>query len=306
MSLDSLSTARAGSRRALQDPAGGARSPRSSGMKTTWDSRIGTPYARPHLEQLIAPESFRSREPGTARPRAATPVADNNPNYMDNDRNSKKIWIGIDVSKAWLDIHCVAATGCLPKRLRNQVAELPRLLESLASLDGEPHVVFEASGGYERLLLDLLQANEVICSRVNPLHIRSFARAKGQLAKTDAIDAAVIADYGATICPVPSAPIAEDLEDLRALVQYRDHLNAELGRTRMLLEHRKPKALTTIIKRRINTLLANLKAIDREIDAHGKSSETIEAAANILVTTKGVGRLSALKLLAAMRPRSSH
>ena len=104
--------------------------------------------------------------------------------------------VGIDVSKAWLD---VAWSAC-DRRLRvaNTSVGWKVLVQAMAD---DPHVriVLEASGGYEQGLLDyLVQAGHWVC-RINPRQARDFAKALGQLAKTDTLDARVLAQMAATI-----------------------------------------------------------------------------------------------------------
>lgn len=98
--------------------------------------------------------------------------------------------VGIDVGKVALDLAVDGVSGVL--RFTNNAAGIGKLLARLARL-GEPRIVVEATGGYEDPLLDACcDAGLWIC-RVNPRQARDFARATGELAKTDAIDAALLA-----------------------------------------------------------------------------------------------------------------
>jgi transposase len=105
-------------------------------------------------------------------------------------------WVGIDVSKATLDV-CVQPSGA-QWQAPNRQAQIEALVEQLAALAAE-RIVLEASGGYEALLVAALASRELPVVVVNPRQVRDFARATGQLAKTDRIDAQVLARFGEAI-----------------------------------------------------------------------------------------------------------
>ncbi|MFD1944769.1 IS110 family transposase, partial [Paradevosia shaoguanensis] len=114
-------------------------------------------------------------------------------------------WIGIDVSKAWLDIASSGGEGV--QRIANTmdaIAAFAATLEREGTL-----VVLEASGVYDRSLRAGLALAGIGHVRVNPLRARDFARASGQLAKTDALDAAMLAEMGRALRlvadPLPEA-----------------------------------------------------------------------------------------------------
>ena len=107
--------------------------------------------------------------------------------------------VGIDISKARLDVFCLASgRRCAVANDAAGVAELAGWLEP-GSL-----MVMEASGGYKRLVHRLLAERGMKAAVVNALRVRQFAKASGLLAKTDRLDAAVIARYGAFAQPVPT------------------------------------------------------------------------------------------------------
>ena len=107
--------------------------------------------------------------------------------------------VGIDISKARLDVFCLASgRRCVVANDAAGVAELAGWLEP-GSL-----VVMEASGGYERLVHRLLTERGIRAAVVNALRVRQFAKATGLLAKTDRLDAAAIARYGAFARPAPT------------------------------------------------------------------------------------------------------
>ena len=209
------------------------------------------------------------------------------------------LWVGIDVSKTELQLASSGKSLRLPARLANDRVGLKNLVKHLAPHD-HVHVVFEATGGYDKLLLDALQANGITCSRLNPRQVRNFARAKGLLAKTDAIDAAILADFGATFRPEATPRVDPKLEEITALVNYRRHLLDELGREEMQNEHAKPKAVMALIKSRIRSLKAQIQKVEKLISTAIQASPLLKRAVAALVEVKGVGQLTAISLLASM------
>lgn len=115
-------------------------------------------------------------------------------------------WVGIDVGKAWLDVGVTGTPGI--RRFSNDASGVRRVAQWLVPLRPE-RVLMEATGGYERLALDGLHAMGLPVLRINPRQARDFAKALGQLAKTDALDAHVLARMAATVdAPLYSPPEA--------------------------------------------------------------------------------------------------
>jgi hypothetical protein len=126
------------------------------------------------------------------------------------------IYAGLDIAKLNLQLHLAGRGHELP----NTAAGHRRLLKLLAAQPGA-HVVCEASGGYEREVVAALQQAGVPLSVLNPARVRDFARATGQRAKTDPIDAAVLAAFGQTLHPKPTAPRSPLDQQLTELVRRR-------------------------------------------------------------------------------------
>lgn len=137
-------------------------------------------------------------------------------------------------------------------------------------------------------------------SRITPSLSRNFAKAKGLLAKTDAIDAQLLTDYGHQFQPRITAPLDPILEEIQALIKYRRHLLDTLHAEQQQLEHPQPKSVTTLVKARIRTLQKQIEKLTDSLSSLAKKSPTLDSATTLLVQTKGVGTQSALSLLAAM------
>ncbi len=170
-----------------------------------------------------------------------------------NSKNQNAVYIGIDISKRELEIHTYEATLKLPSAIPNTKSSITKILNKL-SKNELIHCVFEATGGYEKLLLSMLQAAGIKASRITPSKARNFAKAQGILSKTDSIDANVLTDYGFKFTPRETAPVDPIIEEIHALVKYRRHLNDELLRERQQLEHNPPKSIEKMVKARIKTL----------------------------------------------------
>ena len=209
------------------------------------------------------------------------------------------IWIGIDVSKAELQLHAGNPGLKLPARLPNNAAGFAALAGHL-DIPAPVHVVFEATGGYERPLMLHLQASDIPCTRANPAQVRDFARSRRMLAKTDAIDAAVLAAFGKELKPAPTPPADPRLAELAEVLHYRKHLLDSLDRDRAQLEHDKPKQVATMIKTRIRTTRAQIDRLEKMAGELVASVPEIKAAVDAMSTVKGVGKLTAMSVYAAM------
>jgi hypothetical protein len=118
-----------------------------------------------------------------------------------SQNNSHILHIGLDVAKLSLQLHLAGRFHSLTNDAKGHV-QLLKLLRSHPAA----HLVCEASGGYEQSVVRVLQAAQIPVSIVEAGRVRYFARAQGQRAKTDPIDAAVLSQYGVTFQPAASAP----------------------------------------------------------------------------------------------------
>ena len=204
-------------------------------------------------------------------------------------------FVGIDVAKKSLDVATLPATTRRTfshdaKGRRELLGNLPQPETCL--------VVVEATGGYERLLVaDLLDAGHLVAV-VNPRQVRDFAKALGILAKTDRIDAAVIARFGQQVKPRPLAEVHEKQGELDQLVTRRRQLvvlrTAE--KNRFTMAHSKPvkRSLQLVI----DTLNKEIKRIEKEILALVESDDQWQGKADILSSVPGVGNVTAATLIA--------
>jgi transposase len=210
-------------------------------------------------------------------------------------------YIGIDVSKSHLDV--ATDDGQTAFRVNNdeagQLEALRRLQELAPTL-----VVLEATGGFELEFVILLGTNKVPLAVVNPRQVRNFAKAFGILAKTDAIDARVLARFGATAKPEPQPlPDAQSLELEAFLLRRRQlvsMLAAERNRLAAFTVTRRPGGSKAVesIRASIKWLEQHLESIDEEIQGRLKNSPIWREKEDLLRSVPGVGPVTARTLLA--------
>ena len=206
----------------------------------------------------------------------------------------EKIYVGIDISKDSLDVAVHASDK--QWRFSNDTAGITKLCRMLVKL-GPALVVFEATGGYEMpLYLSLDEANLPVAS-INPRQIRDFAKSTGKLAKTDALDARVIAHFGFAIKPTPHpVPDTHCLKMAQARrIQLLEMITAETNRLRG-----KPKALRRRIEAHIAWLQKELADTDRELKEMIGEDPIWRDKDTLLQSTPGVGPTLSATLIAQL------
>jgi transposase len=206
------------------------------------------------------------------------------------------LFVGIDVCKFRLDV----AMRPEPQRFSvgNDEAGLHELMQRLKRLR-PALVVLESTGGFEMLAVTRLSAQGLPVVVVNPRQIRDFARSTGQLAKTDALDADIIARFGEAVQP-PVRPLKErSLRELEALVLRRQQLSGMLTAER----NRRDNALTVVsasLDANITWLKRCLREIDRTVADLIRRSPVWQARDDLLQTAPGAGRVLSMTLLASL------
>lgn len=173
-----------------------------------------------------------------------------------------EVFVGVDVSKDWLDVASwPAGESWRAANDRAGRGELVRRLKRLGEVQG---VGFEASGGYERGLLKALLDADLPARRINPTRIRKFAQACGVLAKTDRIDALMIARFAATL-PGRLAERNKAAEALAELVTARRQLCEEMTRAGNQAQHADQPLLRRLARRRAQRLSDDIRSLDAAI-----------------------------------------
>ena len=207
------------------------------------------------------------------------------------------ISVGIDVSKRRLDI-AVRPSGEVFSLDRNP-AGLEQLTERLKSLS--PQIVaLEATGGFETVVAAALAAAELPVAVVNPGQIRAFAKALGQRAKSDPIDAMVIAHF-AEATRLKPRPLPDEATRLLAdLVTRRRQILEMLGAERQREERVRVPHLRKSIVRLIKALEKELFSLDTDINDAVRNSPAWRDKENLLASVPGVGRVIACTLIAEL------
>ena len=206
-------------------------------------------------------------------------------------------FVGIDVSKQTLDVHILEPRTTFrcsssPKGRHALRAQLPA--------PGTCLIVLEATGRYQQSLVAELVAAGHVVAVVNPRQIRDFAKALGILAKTDRIDAAVIALFAERIRPRPLAESHAQQVELQELMtrrrQLTEHHTAEMNRRDQSL----PKLVRQSLQRSIDALAKDLKKLDRAIAELVQSDDDWRARYERLTSVPGVGPVTATTLVAEL------
>jgi len=212
-----------------------------------------------------------------------------------------ELYVGIDVAKDTLE---VATSGGESFSTINDAAGRAQLIERLLKLN-PALVVLEASGGYEQALLVELVAVDIDCARVNPVDVRYFARMHRQFAKTDRLDARVLAAFAQhRATELVPARLDAERDELKLLVNRRTQLLQMLTAERNRLAQA-PKWLRKSIARTIRALERELGAIDHEIAERVNASARLKPLQQQLTSVPGVGRVLASVLLARL-PELGH
>ena len=207
-------------------------------------------------------------------------------------------YIGVDVSKAWLDI---AFSDGSEERISNDEGPVDAFAERIVGLKPDL-VVMEASGGYEQLVYRALRKADIRAVVVNPRQVRDFAKAMGRLAKTDRIDARVLCDFAERIKPPVRDQVEPTSSCLAELVSRRRQLvemiSAESARRKQAV--RSSPKIKASIAQLLSALRTQLRDIDRELDAISKRDVSSAADIELLTSVPGVGRVTAVTLRACL------
>jgi transposase len=208
---------------------------------------------------------------------------------------TNKRYIGADVSSEWIDIAEHGQPGVL--RIANTAEAIEAWIGSLQDQD-VGLVAFEPTGGYERLLRRALAAAGLPFARVHPNEVVAFRRARGLKAKTDRIDARLLADFAAAeLAGRGLAPLVEGDEALREMTARRrqlvDLLQAERARARLIETAVVRQGLETVIE----ALTAALAAVEDAIQAHIAQAPELAAIAERLRSLIGVGPVTVSTLM---------
>lgn len=206
----------------------------------------------------------------------------------------EKVYVGIDVSKATLDVYCTLGQQ-LFGQYENSAQGIEKLVLMLQETKPE-RIILEATGGYELDVFLALQAAGLPAVRVNPQRTHAFARSMGWLAKTDRIDARMLAVYGERMQPAVSAKLEN--QELVQLLKRRRELVEYLKAAQQQRQKSKHPLAIEQLQQSIDFHQKQQDAIEKEIQLCIKTDATLAQKQQILTSCKGVGLTTAATLLA--------
>lgn len=209
-----------------------------------------------------------------------------------------EITVGIDVSKAQLDVHVHPVGESFA--VGNDEAGVAVLCERLGRLDGLMGIGIEASGRHERLAVAELAAAGLPVVVLNPAQVRHYGQAIGQRAKTDPIDARLIGLFMAAVKPEPRPmPDAATIK-LAALMARRRQIVGMLVAERMRRAQAAPGPVRLSLARIVTTLEDDLKELDSHIDKTVRGTPVWREREDLLASVPGIGKTIARTLLAEL------
>ena len=215
-------------------------------------------------------------------------------------------YLGIDVSKASLEVSDVG--GDRRRNFKNTAAGIGGLLAwTERHFGGQAHVILEPTSRYHHRVVDLLDRGGVAHTVINPYRTKAWGILAGKRAKTDKVDAELLARLGESERPEPSDPVDRSQERLKSLRRHREQLEGELGAARNRLEAAEHSpwtdpAVIESLRRVIAHLKDEIAAAGRKLDEAVEGDELLSSLVGLLETVPGVGRRTALLLLSELPP----
>lgn len=205
-------------------------------------------------------------------------------------------WVGIDVSKSSLDVYLRPSSKRF--QLENHANGIAQLIEQLQSFEVQ-QVILEASGGFELDAAQALQQHGFAISIINPRQGRDFAKASGKLAKTDRIDASVLAHFGQAMQPAITVLSTANEQALQEAVTRRrqlvEMLTAEKNR-----QGKMRGKMRQNIDAHLEWLEERIRALDDEIEQLSQSQAEWQSRISLLRSVPGIGSVIATTLVAAL------
>lgn len=217
---------------------------------------------------------------------------------MMKDKYSFTHFVGVDVSKAKLDFGFADGRNTLSidNTRRQIVGELIRRIKNPEST----LVVMEATGGYEERLVTLLHQYRIALAVVNPRRVRDFADGIGRDAKTDPIDAQVIAFYGQVVQPEAQLAKSDEEKKLQNLVGRRRQLLDLINQENNRLQQTTDQEIRGYIQQSLEALKKQVKTIDQRLAKCVKANTANARKVEILESVKGLGPVTISTFLAEL------
>lgn len=206
--------------------------------------------------------------------------------------------VGVDVAKGKLDF--LLPDEKQPLSIKNTQKEIIGKLIGRIKNPQSTIVVMEATGGYESLLVTLLNQHKIPLAVVNPRRVRDFAKGIGWDAKTDPIDARVIAFYGTVVRPKAQMARSDEEKKLKSLVERRRQLLGLIGQENNRLKQTTDQEIRGYIQESLETLKKQVETIDRRLAKCVKDDTANSRKIEILDSVKGLGPVAISTFLAEL------
>ena len=217
---------------------------------------------------------------------------------MISNAKNAKIFVGVDVSKAYLDVYLPDTNELL--RIENTDDAINQLCSQLEKKKRQVMVVMEGTGGYEFLLIKHLASHKLDAAVINPKRIRDFAKGIGLDAKTDQIDAKVISRYAEVVAPKPMATKSDHELKHSALVARRNQLLELINQENNRLKQSCHDDAKQSIREVLEVLKKQVKSVDSQLAQMLAKDTANERKIEILQSVKGVGVVTISTLIAEL------
>jgi transposase len=208
---------------------------------------------------------------------------------------SQEMFVGIDVSKSQLDVAVRPSEEHQHARFENSEDGIARLVEYLKTI-GPTLIIMEATGGLEVAAVGAMAAAKLPVVVINPRQARDFAKAAGKLAKSDTIDANVLAHFGEALRPAIRPFKDAETQELTALMARRRQIVEMLTAEKNRLSSA-PKWTKKSIKTHITWLEKNLDRVNKNLQTHLRKSPVWQEKDDICQSVPGVGPITSLTLI---------
>jgi len=209
--------------------------------------------------------------------------------------NPQPVYVGVDIAKATFQVHVQGQQS----EFDNAPTGHTKLCKQLLALAGA-QVICEATGGYERPLVTALQLAKIPVAVVNPAQVRAAARAQGQRAKTDRIDAAMLTDYGQRYQPRLTPPITPSQRTLADLALWLKQLIAGQTVAKIQAEHHDDAFVCQQHRVLIKHYQSQIEKVEAKLQALLAQDQVLRQRVECLDAIAGVGTRTALLVLAHM------
>lgn len=207
-------------------------------------------------------------------------------------------YVGVDIGKHTCDVYFQGKSWSVKQTevaiKKDLIQKIEKLTQSLDNIV----IVCEASGGYERLLSSILAKENIKFHIAHAQFIKAYAQSYGLKAKTDKIDAKNIATFAAERDVVPDVVLSENKQKIADLLKRREQLLHDKVREKKRLDKHQNKDVEASVRKHIDWIEGEMKAIDKVLDGISKSDESIQKAMTLLMSTPGIGRIIALHIIA--------